>query len=271
MESVNSRPRRAHGSRICCEQRPRQLEAAQQWETADAPSPRGALIRLVHCVRLVRRRRVHGFSKAWRSYAWNDLNRNAERMTEEINCVHLEKMLERDFEVYREVPVRHVLFKHRRLRVDIIAVPRCDEMKDIVIGFEVKSGREWDAPFLAKTIKQASDYVLSTIEGEGPSRALAGRHLMAVFIWPAPTPDRSANDGQAFHEGIAYGLMHLGSYFRVGTARMQLMKGGYKLALSIANEVWVQDRGWCAQARHILIGKRQIGSQRYSIVDELKR
>jgi hypothetical protein len=35
------------------------------------------------------------------------------------------------------------------------------------------------------------------------------------------------------------------------------------------NEVWVQGRGWHADAEHMLLGKRQVGSQRKTVLDLL--
>lgn len=42
------------------------------------------------------------------------------------------------------------------------------------------------------------------------------------------------------------------------------------LVLTVGNEVWVSSRGWRTDARNILAGKRQLGSQRFNILDELK-
>lgn len=172
----------------------------------------------------------------------------------------LRRVLNADFELFGEVSVRHALFRRRTLRVDLLGIPKAPELSDIALAFEVKGHSEWDIPRLAKCLKQASDYVLATIEPAVGMELHAGKRVMAVFIYPSPSP------ADQFH----LGMVHMASYHRVGTVGVGEQYRERPHILHCGEELWLTSRGWRANARNVLAGKRQIGSQRFSILDELK-
>lgn len=188
---------------------------------------------------------------------------------ERIAKDELLRLLRGDFEVFEEATVSHALFRHRVIRPDMLAIPVDERMSDIALAFEVKGDTDWDVPRLSAALKQASDYVLATVVPGGPWDAHAGKRVMATFLYPAPSkmfsPDLAAD------EAYRRGMVHMAGYFRVGAAFASDRYGGRPLALECPGEVWVKGRGWRADARNILVGKRQIGSQRFSVLDELKR
>ena len=183
---------------------------------------------------------------------------------------HLRAMLESAFETFEEVDVRHALFRKRRLRVDVLAIPRDPGLSDLALAFETKGDRDWLIPTYAEALKQASDYVLARVEPK--LAAHAGKPVMATFIYPAPRkvmephPHRIEPDKKIF---FLSGMAHMAGYHRVGTARMETLKRGPALVLSVNEEIWNSHRGWRTNARNVLAGKRQLGSQRFPILEEL--
>lgn len=185
---------------------------------------------------------------------------------------HLRAMLEPAFETFEEVEVRHALFRRRRMRVDLLAIPRDPTLSDIALAFETKGDRVWDIPLWAQALKQASDYVLATVEPKLSNHS--GKRVMATFVYPAPQWVLEMNENihsETPKSSFLSGMAHMAGYHRVGMARYCASYGRQTaLTLSIGpNEVWLSTRGWRAQARHLLAGKRQIGSQRFPILDEL--
>lgn len=193
-------------------------------------------------------------------------------MTEIENLERLEGMLGNDFMTWREVPLRHALFRRRSLRVDLLAVPRSQEFSDIAIGFEVKSNDHSDEGNLGKALKQASDYVLGSIEADRAElNEHAGKRVMAVFLWPSPQWVSGPREQAPPKECFCMGMMHLASHLRVGVARIDKDYREHPLVIALGqNAVWISSRGWRATARNQLVGKRQIGSQRFPILDELE-
>lgn len=191
-------------------------------------------------------------------------------MTKEAdNCNELRGLLAADFDTFVEVPVRHALFRRRSLRIDLLAIPKADHLRDIALGFEVKGHDEWNIPSLAHCLKQASDYVLATVEPELPEHV--GKRVMAVFVYPAPDKVNVTFDDVNPTAAFYSGMVHMAGYYRVGSAKIS---SGYRekpLTLSCPDEVWVSSRGWRSNARNILVGKRQIGSQRFPILEELSK
>lgn len=176
-----------------------------------------------------------------------------------------------DFDVFEEVNLSHSLFRHRLLRADLVAIPRDPKMSDIAIAFETKKDQDWDIPSWGAALKQASDYVLATIHKDRPQIAPhAGKRVMAVFMFPcASRQNWGACDD--VREAALSGMSHLAASFRVGVARSVNYGRVERIALMVPNEVWVAGRGWRSDARNILVGKRQIGSQRFPILEELDR
>ncbi|MGX9981103.1 hypothetical protein [Methylobacterium fujisawaense] len=183
----------------------------------------------------------------------------------------LRQMLDPDFETYEEVDVRHALFRKRRLRVDLLAIPRDPLLSDLALAFETKGERDWLIPTYAEALKQASDYVLARVEPKLAEHA--GKPVMATFIYPAPrkvmepNPRRVEADRKIF---FLSGMAHMAGYHRVGTARMENLKRGQALVLSVNEEIWNSQRGWRTNARNVLAGKRQVGSQRFPILEEIQ-
>lgn len=199
-----------------------------------------------------------------------DLSNSLERILRD----RLRQRLEAAFETFEEVPVRHALFRHRRLRADVLAIPRDERFSDIALAFETKGDPDWDKPRWARALKQASDYVLATVEPE--VAAHAGKRVMATFVFPAPpwvTGD--ALDGRGPVDGRAAflsGMAQMAAFHRVGMAKFSPELQGRPLILSFGpNEVWLSTTGWRSAARDLLVGRRQIGSQRFAILDELRR
>lgn len=188
---------------------------------------------------------------------------------EERNCRELEKWLAPGFETWREVTLRHVLFRRRRLRIDVLAVPREEPYRQIALGFEVKGEKAWDTPTMAKFLKQATDYVLGTVEPGVAPPEHNGKHVMAVFTYPEIPFKYEGHSGAGWCDGEVYGMRHLASYLRVGSIITVKGRRPYR-ALYLGEELWSPNRGWRGNARNVLIGKRQIGSQKFPILEELE-
>jgi len=189
---------------------------------------------------------------------------------EEDKRIELESWLAPAFETWREVKLCHALFRRRKLRIDLLAVPREDPYRQIALGFEVKGHTEWDEPIWAKALKQASDYVLATVEPDRPGLGPhVGKRIMAVFVWPAPSwviSPKSADIQGAFLSGMA----QMAGYLRVGRATVSKSRRP-SLELTFGpNDVWGSASGWRPHAQNMLVGKRQIGSQRFNILEELE-
>ena len=183
----------------------------------------------------------------------------------------LEAWLLPAFETFREVPLRHALFTHRTLRIDLIGIPKDDRFCDIALGFEVKGHDEWDIPSLARCLKQASDYVLGIIQPGFAPRDHDGKRVMAVFIYPPPSTC-GMREGSRGGRDFLLGMAHIAGYHRVGTAGVAAGYHGYRevpFVSSCGEEHWTSSKGWWQNARNVLVGKRQIGSQRFSILNEL--
>lgn len=184
---------------------------------------------------------------------------------------HLAAVLARDFETFEEVEVRHALFRRRMLRIDVLAIPRDPVLTDLALAFETKGDRRWLIPEWAQALKQASDYVLATIEPK--LAAHAGKRVMAAFVYPAPrwqSHGAPPSAGVTHEEMFLSGMGHMASYQRVGTARIVEGRRGPELVLKAGEELWTSTRGWRSNARNVLAGKRQIGSQRFPILEELR-
>ena len=95
---------------------------------------------------------------------------------------------------------------------------------------------------------------------------------MAAFIYPPPTYEPLPWCGVE-EARLLRGMAHLALYLRVGMVKMVPTAWprprGHVLGLTMGEELWTEDRGWRVNARNILAGKRQIGSQRFPILDEL--
>lgn len=190
--------------------------------------------------------------------------------TEQENKMLLASLIKSDFELFSEVWVRHPLFRNRRMRVDIVAVPRDEAMADIAFAFELKKDVDALDVSWAKHLKQGADYVLSTIEPDATRPILTkhfGKRVMATFMFPGG-PSNTWHYSSDPKDAWLAGMSHMASTFRVGTVQYSGYNGN-PIALYCPNEVWVSGRGWRHDARNILVGKRQIGSQRFSILDEL--
>lgn len=183
-------------------------------------------------------------------------------MSELDNLNALEGAIFPGFVGYREVPVRHALFTKHLLRVDLLGVPRDPAFSDLLVGFEVKRHKQdkWSEQALAKTVKQASDYCLATVEPDRDDiEFLRGRRVLAAFIWPAPL------NNDAFRR-----MFQVASYFRVGAARIDYRKRDQRLEMRLGQVIWSTANEWSGVARTTLAGKRQIGSQRFNVLDELQ-
>lgn len=186
-------------------------------------------------------------------------------LVEDQRVAELSRALSGDFEIYREVTARHCLLPIN-LRIDLLAIPRDETFSAVALGLEVKGHPDWLAPELAKCLKQASDYVLSVVcaSPDLPSHHV-GKRVMAVFIYPPPP--RHHYESTATDSFLA-GMAQMAAYHRVGTASVD-HKG--RTVLACPEPVWVQNKGWRATAIHILAGKRQVGSQRFNILDLLSK
>lgn len=204
----------------------------------------------------------------------NSLTKPSTPASEEDVRRRLRVWLDPAFETHEEVVVRHALFRRRRLRVDVLAIPRDPAMSDIAIAFETKSDRVWDTALWGQVLKQASDYVLSTVEPE--LRGHAGKRVMATFVYPCPhwRGRGESEEGGTCLEGkekLLAGMGHFAGYHRVGMASAeQSSNHGRYLTLRLGVDVWNSWRGWHGHARNVLVGKRQLGSQSFPILDELK-
>lgn len=191
-------------------------------------------------------------------------------MSEQENLEILKRHLAKGFDTWCEVPLRHALFRRRTLRVDLIAFPRDPRFSDIALAFEVKGHEQWDGPRYAKALKQASDYVLATVDTGIVPPEHNGKRVMGVFLWPGKPEPELDDPYPEYERGRFYGMAHLAGYFRVGTASYTDRRGTPVFCLRLGEQLWFEDRGWRASARNVLVGKRQIGSQRFPILDELE-
>jgi hypothetical protein len=93
---------------------------------------------------------------------------------------------------------------------------------------------------------------------------------MAVFVWPAPKWVICALRG-GVEDAFLSGMAHMAGYHRVGMARKSEDPRHPGIDLTFGpNDVWGTKRGWRVHAYNMLVGKRQIGTQRFSILDELE-
>ncbi|NQV22276.1 MAG: hypothetical protein HQ511_12755 [Rhodospirillales bacterium] len=178
----------------------------------------------------------------------------------------LEILLSTDFHLAGNVEIESAAFTGRRLRPDLVAIPRDKSYSDFLIGFEVKAGCPNKTGDYASHLKQAADYVLGEIVdarlfGENKERFFA-RTIQAAFLFPSY--DETYFDSRKEKLLRLYGMHQLSAKFKVG--RATFVNGALALIMGAgANPVWIQGRGWRPHARGLVRGKRQIGSQRINL------
>lgn len=171
-------------------------------------------------------------------------------MSEEQRRLYLKRELLPHFYMQEEVDVFHVALQ-RKLRVDLLLRPK--EYTDALIAIEVKGHKDWCIPTLTKAIKQSADYVLTT----DPS----GTPIMACLLYPWMQDDLQPPGTNYSADRVHYyaGMMQMAGAFRVGYVEETF--DNFRFIIS-GNEIWNLQRGWRQQAKYLLGGKRQIGSQR---------
>lgn len=178
--------------------------------------------------------------------------------------IELASYLESGFDVYEEVWLRHALFRERRLRCDLLAIPHDPDMADIILAFEVKYIEDkWDSAFFCKAVNQASDYIYATIEPNLPEHA--GKRVLAAFVFPWAGCRNSGGDN------LLRGIARMAGYHRVGIGVRPGDGWRKNFMLECNADIWCGPNRWFVQARHILAGKRQIGSTKFSILEELEK
>jgi hypothetical protein len=196
---------------------------------------------------------------------------------EKENRCNLISALGDEFECYEEVPVEHVIFKHRAVRPDIVAVPRDLRLSRYALAFEVKRpNTTWNYADWSQAIRQASDYVYGRIGPKAPCADLVGRRIAAVFMFPCPPVDP---EGRLLDKGpfvrpdcsvVVTGVFHLALHFRIGRALWRTTRHGQEFSLCFGpNEVWNSRKGFKNQGINLLTGSRTIGSQRMDVAAEL--
>ena len=176
------------------------------------------------------------------------------------------KLLLRDhFHLFEEVTVEHALFRRRRLRCDLVAIPRDDDFADLTIAFETKPLRSDcvdSTNYQVDAVRQAQDYVLSRIVDDRVDlEGLRGRRILACHLYPTPPHE----------DTYLRGMMALAGTNRVGRVVCGANENNRATRLS---SLWAAGCFWergkfTPHARGILAGKRKIGSQKFSILDEL--
>ena len=134
-------------------------------------------------------------------------------------------------------------------RIDLLAVPKTEDLSGVVLAFEVKR-RGFD---VERALKQSADYVGGRVL-EGPHK---GKRIAACFLYP--TTDLEGR-------GYRYGVFNLIAQWRVGRGFVK----GDELTLEIGLErIWRSRRGWSrVVAERMLLSKRSVGGSRRAIDDD---
>jgi hypothetical protein len=158
--------------------------------------------------------------------------------SEADRLIELERFLAVDFDTYREVKIAHHSYTGR---IDLLAVPKIVELRDVALAFEVKA----DGHKVQRSLKQCADYVGGRVIG-GPHR---NKRIAACFLYPT-------DDSDSYYRG----MFTLIAYWRVG--RGYIHHGG--LWLAIGQERMWDSRGWHeVRANRMLLGNRMVcGSRR---------
>lgn len=181
------------------------------------------------------------------------------------------------FECFEEVPLEHPLFRGRKVRADLVAIPVDPRLSGYALAFEVKRpDRTWDYSKWSGAIRQASDYVYGRIAPAGPARAFAGRRIAAAFMFPSPplnTEGRLTDTGPFVFPAssvMVSGLFHMALHFRVGSAYWETIGRERNFCLTFGpNPVWDTRRGLRTQGINLIAGSRTLGSQRIDWKAEL--
>lgn len=175
---------------------------------------------------------------------WSHPPGEPERLTE------LEGWLADDFTTFREMRIEWLasLDIWSAGRIDLLAIPKTEDLSGVVLAFEVKR-RRFD---VERALKQSADYVGGRVL-EGPHK---GKRIAACFLYP--TTDL---------EGRGYGgVFNLIAQWRVGRGFVK----GDELTLEIGLErIWRSRRGWShVVAERMLLSKRSVGGSRRALDDD---
>jgi hypothetical protein len=178
------------------------------------------------------------------------------------------------FEFFEEATLRHATFTGRKVRADIVAVPRDNRLSGYAFAFEVKEPKDGHYAFWSRTVRQAADYVYASVEASGSAGRYAGRRIAGAFVFPAPPYDPTGLKGIASpfvrrgEEAMVSGIFHLALHFRVGRAFWQEPKRRFCLSFG-PNTVWESDCGFRIQGFGLITGERSLGSRRIDVRTEL--
>jgi hypothetical protein len=177
------------------------------------------------------------------------------------------------FYCYEEVTLLHSVFTKRKVRCDVLAIPKDSRYAGLTFAFEVKldvvdrPDEDW-----RKAIHQAMDYIYAVVD-DGKFSGLNGRRVTSAFIFPGnlqhvlPHQDTA----MAVERGIIWGGLLVAAHFRVGQATVESFANrSTRFALKFGtNPAWRSDKGFTDQADGLLIGKRQIGSRKVDVWQDL--
>jgi hypothetical protein len=151
--------------------------------------------------------------------------------------------------VFDEVTLSSNQISEKRLRVDLLAVPKDGSGR--VLGFEVKRGFYRMSEY-AQAIKQAADYRLGWITDPRLPR-LENHRISASFVFPRWN---GGHDNPQEYGAQAPGMEILSHHFRVGVAQYE--EGS--IALLINDQMLWSSGSWSGNAAGVLGGKERIGS-----------
>ena len=186
---------------------------------------------------------------------------------ERFRRTELIERLNSEFECFQEVWLRPILQSEKRVRADVVAVPRSEDLSNIIIAFEVKEPRQ-EQNFVkwTKAFRQAYDYVDAVVDDPVRAPPIAGLRVACAFVYPSPSyqPPGSTNVTSRFlrpgHEAAMAGVIHLALQFRVGIANIDEKS---RLILSFGpNTIWQERLGFLNFNMGLVTGTRPLGSRR---------
>ena len=169
-------------------------------------------------------------------------------------------IMQNDFLVFEEVCINSLLHE-KKLRADLIIIPKDDRFTEQTFAIEVKNPRpDWQPKHWSYVAKQAFDYIGGKLEES--IDILKNRKIDASFIFPSP--DYHCPGGN-YDQHIIQGILQLAAQFRIGraTRAVDSVCGSFTLSIG-ANDIWTPKSGWTSQAVYLLKNKIRHGSGKIS-------
>jgi hypothetical protein len=148
------------------------------------------------------------------------------------------------------IPLVPVLCRDdNRGEVDVLCRPKEVNLSDFTLALEIKTYPLVGDKQMGKWIKQASDYVGARPDNDWP-------RISSAFLWLVGMEiDKTERERVSMS-----GMLQLGQYFRVGSARE--FKGCLELVFGPSAMIFTEKRGWTPRAGELLNALRQSGGVR---------